>query len=79
MTGTIAGATIAPTFAPELNSAVANARSRLGNQWATALIDDGKFPPSPRPSATRAAMNPFTLPTSACAAAARLHAAIETA
>ena len=51
MTGTIAGATIAPTLAPELNSAVANARSRFGNQCATALIDDGKFPPSPRPSA----------------------------
>ena len=28
--GTIAGATIAPTFAPELNSEVANARSRAG-------------------------------------------------
>ena len=48
------GAMMAPTFVPELNTAVAVARSRLGNQRATALIADGKLPPSPRPRATRA-------------------------
>ena len=46
---------------------------------ATALIAEGKFPPSPRPSANRATKNPFTLPTSACDIAARLQAAIEMA
>ena len=61
MSGTTAGAMIAPTFAPELNRVVANARSLLGNQSATALMDDGKLPPSPRPSATRAIMNPPTV------------------
>ena len=66
----MAGATIAPTFVPALNRLVANARSRLGNQRATALIDDGKFPPSLRPRAARARLNPDTEETSACAAAA---------
>ena len=46
---------------------------------ATALMADGKFPPSPRPSAKRAAKKPFTLPTSACDIAARLQAAMEIA
>ena len=40
---------------------------------------EGKFPPSPRPSATRAVMKPLTLPTSAWDIAAKLQAAIETA
>ena len=53
--GTNAGAITAPTLAPELKSAVASARSFLGNQSATALMADGKLPPSPSPSATRAA------------------------
>ena len=77
--GTIAGATIAPTLVPELNSAVANARSFLGNQSATALIAAGKLPPSPSPSATRAKKKPRTLPAAAWPIAARLQAAIETA
>ena len=47
--GTIAGAIIAPTLAPELKIVVASVRSFLGNQSATALIADGKLPPSPRP------------------------------
>jgi hypothetical protein len=72
--GITAGATMAPTLAPALNSAVARARSLLGYQSATALMAEGKLPPSPRPSAARAPMNPETLFTAACAIAARLHA-----
>jgi hypothetical protein len=53
--GTMAGATMAPTLVPALKMLVAKARSFLGNQSATALIDEGKLPPSPSPSATRAA------------------------
>ena len=70
---------IAPTFEPELNSAVAYARSPGGNQSATTLIADGKFPPSPTPSAKRAVRKPLIVPTSACPMAATLQAAIETA
>ena len=40
---------IAPTFVPELKIAVASARSRFGNQSATALIAAGKLPPSLTP------------------------------
>src|SRR6516164_1288557 len=76
--GIIAGATNAPTFAPELKMLVANARSRFGNQRAAALMAEGKFPDSPNPRSDRAVRNPATFPTSACAAAAMLHAAIET-
>jgi hypothetical protein len=79
MAGISAGATIAPTLVPELNSAVASARSLRGNHSATALMADGKLPPSPKPSATRALMKPETLPTSACPIAAKLQAAIDTA
>src|SRR5258707_11967838 len=79
ITGMAAGAMMAPTFAPELKMAVAKARSRFGNQRATALMAEGKFPPSLTPSATRAVKKPPTEPTSACAIAARLQAAIETA
>src|SRR5713226_6861264 len=71
--GTTAGAMIAPTFAPELNMLVASARSFFGNQSATALMAEGKFPPSPRPSAMRAVTNPEKLPTNACAVATALH------
>ena len=75
----IAGATSAPTLVPALKMLVANARSRFGNHSATALIADGKLPASPRPRAARAVMNPPKLPTSACAAAAMLHAMMDTA
>ncbi len=77
--GMAAGAMIAPTFAPALKMAVAKARSRLGNQSATALMAEGKLPPSLTPSATRAVKKPPTEPTSACAIADRLHATIEMA
>ena len=62
ITGTTSGVTSAPMFVPELKMPVANARSRFGNQSATTLIDAGKLPASPRPSANRAAMNPATDP-----------------
>src|SRR5215471_4638851 len=75
--GTTAGATIAPTLAPELNRAVAKARSFRGNHSATALIAEGKLPPSPSPSATRAVAKPVTLPTAAWPIAAMLQAAME--
>ena len=44
MKGTVAGARIGPTLAPELNSAVAKARSLFGNHCAVALMADGKLP-----------------------------------
>src|SRR5262245_44223815 len=59
--GTTSGATTAPTFVPELKIPVARARSFLGNHSATALIDAGKLPASPRPSANRARLKPATV------------------
>ena len=76
--GTMAGAIIAPTFAPELKMPVAKARSFWGNHSATVLIAAGKLPPSPNPSSTRAEKKPPKLETSECAIAARLQAAMET-
>src|SRR5438105_2173947 len=76
--GTTAGASSAPALVPALNRLVAKARSDLGNQRATALMADGKFPPSPNPRAERTTRNPARPPTKACAAAARLHAIIDT-
>ena len=58
--GTTSGVTSAPTFVPELKMPVASARSRLGNHSATVLIEAGKLPASPKPSATRASMKPAT-------------------
>ncbi len=58
--GTTSGVMTAPTLVPELKMPVASARSRLGNHSATLLIAAGKLPPSPRPSAKRAAMKPAT-------------------
>ena len=52
----------APTFVPELKIPVASARSRFGNHSATALIEAGKLPASPSPSANRARLNPATDP-----------------
>src|SRR5580765_6499312 len=77
--GITAGAINAPALVPALKMLVANARSRFGNHNATDFIADGKFPDSPSPSAARAVINPPTLPTRACPAAATLHAAMETA
>src|SRR4030095_13712096 len=47
--GTVAGAKMAPTLAPELNRLVAKARSLRGNHSATDLVAAGKFPPLPTP------------------------------
>ena len=79
MTGMRAGAMIAPTFVPELKRAVAKARSLFGNQRATALMAEGKLPPSPPPSAIRATKKPPTEPTAAWPIAARLQRTMETA
>ena len=51
---------MAPTLVPELKIPVASARSRFGNHSATLLMAAGKLPPSPSPSAKRAAMKPAT-------------------
>jgi hypothetical protein len=59
--GTAIGASSAPTFVPELKRPVASARSFLGNHSATALIEAGKLPASPSPSANRARLNPATV------------------
>src|SRR5690348_17899477 len=72
--GTTIGVMIAPTFDPALKIPVANARSRAGNHSATVLIDAGKFPDSPSPSAKRASANPFAVFASAVDIAAMLHA-----
>ena len=48
--GTVRGARMAPTLAPELKIPVASDRSRLGNHSAVVLIAAGKFPDSPNPS-----------------------------
>ena len=73
------GAMIAPTFVPALKMAVANARSRFGNHSATALMADGKLPPSATPRKVRAAKKPATEPTAAWVSAAMLQAVIDTA
>src|SRR5215212_11194716 len=76
--GTTSGVTTAPTFVPALKIPVASARSRAGNHSATVLIDEGKFPDSPRPSAKRAALNWNALRASECAIAAKLQITIAT-
>ncbi len=77
--GIIIGAMIAPTLVPALKIELASARWRFGNHSATALIADGKLPPSLRPSATRAPKNPPTEPTAAWATAHTLQSVIDTA
>ena len=58
---------------------MAKARSFFGNHRATALMAEGKLPPSLSPRTTRAAKKPPTEPTSAWHIAATLQSAIETA
>lgn len=48
--GTVNGASMAPTLAPELNIPVANDLSFFGKYSAVALIAAGKLPDSPKPS-----------------------------
>src|SRR5262249_35875866 len=79
MAGIIIGAMMAPTLVPALKMDVASARSRRGNHRATALMAEGKLPPSLTPRNVRAAKTPPTEPATAWLGAARLHRAMETA
>ena len=53
----MAGARMAPTFAPELKMPVASERSLWGNHSAVVLRAAGKLPDSPRPREKRAMPN----------------------
>ena len=55
------GATSAPIDAPELNTAVANARSFLGKYCAVTLMAAGKLPDSPTASRARHPRKRYTL------------------
>ena len=57
----MAGATSAPTDAPELKMEVANARSFLGKYSAVTLMAAGKLPASPSARIQRAAIKSHTL------------------
>ena len=70
------GVRIAPTFDPALKIPSRTRARVLGNHSATVLIDAGKFPDSPRPSAKRAALNPAAVRANACAIAATLQITI---
>ncbi len=52
----LTGARSAPTVAPALKIEVAKARSFFGKYSAVTLMAAGKFPASPIPRITRAAM-----------------------
>src|SRR6187549_2402495 len=58
--GTVRGASIAPTFVPELKTPVANDLSFLGKYSAVALIAAGKFPASPNASTALENIKPKT-------------------
>src|SRR5687767_1365196 len=58
--GTVSGANMAPTFAPELKMPVANDRSFFGKYSAVALMAAGKLPASPKASTARENINPKT-------------------
>src|ERR1039458_8210891 len=72
MSGTSNGAKIAPMLEPVLKMPVATERSLGGNHSVTTRMAAGKFPDSPRPSASRAALKPGTVRQSACDMAERL-------
>src|ERR1041384_2883983 len=59
ISGTSSGVASAPTLVPALKIPVASARSFFGNHSATVLIDAGKLPASPKPSAKRTTINPI--------------------
>lgn len=67
ITGTVSGATMAPTFAPELKIPVAKARSFFGKYSAVALIAAGKLPASPSASTQRQTTKAVTLTIEICA------------
>src|ERR1700754_3563210 len=77
--GTLSGAIMAPIPAPELNMAVAKARSFLGNHSATVLMAAGKFPASLTPSALRATPKPNTVFVNAWHIAATLQRPVASA
>ncbi len=56
--GTVSGASMAPTFAPELNIPVANDLSFFGKYSAVAFIAAGKLPASPNANTARETMKP---------------------
>src|SRR4051812_9411064 len=56
--GTVKGARMAPTLAPELNIPVANDLSFFGKYSAVALMAAGKLPASPKASTVREIINP---------------------
>ena len=56
--GTVSGASIAPTLAPELKIPVANDLSFLGKYSAVALIAAGKLPASPNANTARDIIKP---------------------
>src|SRR6266576_5782250 len=58
--GTVSGARIAPTLAPELKIPVANDLSFFGKYSEVALIAAGKFPASPKASIALENINPKT-------------------
>src|ERR1022692_2041454 len=60
----------APTEEPLSNTATAKARSRLGNQSATALVAAGQFAASPAPSRKRKKQKLRSPPASDVSAAA---------
>src|SRR5688572_32742456 len=57
--GTVKGARIAPTLAPELKIPVANERSFLGKYSAVALMAAGKLPASPIANTAREIIKPI--------------------
>src|SRR5688572_6728750 len=58
--GTVSGASIAPTFVPELKIPVANDLSFLGKYSAVALMAAGKFPASPNARIALENIKPIT-------------------
>ena len=58
--GTVSGARMAPTLAPELNMPVANDLSFLGKYSAVALMAAGKLPASPNANIARENIKPKT-------------------
>src|SRR5260370_40826550 len=62
MNGTTNGATRAPTFEPLLKMPVASARSFFGNHSAIVLMEAGKLPASPKPTAKPAVPKPKAEP-----------------
>ncbi len=58
--GTVSGASMAPTFVPELKMPVAKDRSFLGKYSAVAFIAAGKLPASPKANKARENIKPKT-------------------